>query len=294
MGATAVVTEMVAAAGLSRKSIKSHKLLDFHEEEKPIGVQLFGSRPKDFEEASEIVSSLGFDFIDINAGCPMKKVVRNGSGSALLRNIPALAAIVKAVSSHTSLPVTVKIRIGWSPEEPVPDSLPGIIADEGAAAIAVHGRYRTDMFSGKVRKPEIARIVLNSPVPVIANGDSGNILDTLDLRNSTGAAGLMIGRGALGNPWIFRGLTGSPEDASPLPGEVVSVILQQYEMMSEYIPEYHLHHILRGQLLHYIKGFRGASELRGRAVGVDSKEDLSDILYELEQLLNLERQRRND
>lgn len=294
MGATAVVTEMVAAAGLSRKSVKSHKLLNFHEEEKPIGVQLFGSRPGDFEEASEIVSGLGFDFIDINAGCPMKKVVRNGSGSALLRDIPTLTAIVRAVSSRTSLPVTVKIRTGWSPAEPVPDSLPRIIADDGAAAIAVHGRYRTDMFSGEVRKSEIERIVRNSPVPVIANGDSGNVSDALDLKNSTGAAGLMIGRGALGNPWIFRGLTGSPEDASPLQGEVVSVILQQYEMMSEYIPEYHLYHILRGQLLHYIKGFRGASELRRKAVGVDSRDDLSDILHELGELLNIERQKRND
>jgi tRNA-dihydrouridine synthase B len=294
MGATAVVTEMVAAAGLSRKSVKSHKLLRFHEEEKPIGVQLFGSRPEDFERAAEIVSGLGFDFVDINAGCPVKKVVRNGSGSALLKNIPAFAAIVRAVSSHTSLPVTVKIRIGWSPAEPVPDSLPGILADEGASAIAVHGRYRTDMFSGEVRKAEIERIVRNSPVPVIANGDSGNVFDALDLRNSTGAAGLMVVRGALGNPWIFRGLTGKPEDAFPLPAEVVSVILRQYEMMSEYIPAYHIHRILRGQLLHYIKGFRGASELRGKAVKVDSRKDLSDILYELEKLLNLERQRRND
>jgi tRNA-dihydrouridine synthase len=172
--------------------------------------------------------------------------------------------------------------------------LPGILADEGAAAIAVHGRYRTDMFSGKVRKSEIERIVRNSPIPVIANGDSENVFVALDLIDSTGAAGLMVGRGALGNPWIFRGLTGKPEDAFPLPGEVVSVIQQQYEMMSEYIPENHLYHILRGQLLHYIKGFRGASELRRKATGVDSMEDLSDILYELEQLLNLERQRSND
>ncbi len=292
MGATAVVTEMVAAAGLSRKSVKSHKLLRFHTEEKPIGVQLFGNRPGDFEGAAEMVSEMDFDFIDINAGCPVKKVVNSGSGSALLRNIPALAAVVRAVSSHTSLPVTVKIRLGWSPAEPVPDSLPAILADEGAAAIAVHGRFRSDMFAGEVRKSEIERIVQNSPVPVIANGDSRSVSDALDLMDATGASGLMIGRGALGNPWIFRGLvTGKPEDAFPLPEEVVSVIRQQYEMMSEYIPVNHLYHILRGQLLNYIRGFRGAAELRGRAVGVDCREDVSDILSELEELLNTERQR---
>jgi len=294
MGATAVVTEMIAAPGLSRKSVKSHKLLGFRAEEKPIGVQLFGSRPGDFERATEIVSGLGFDFIDINAGCPVKKVVKSGSGSALLRKIPTLTAIVRAVSLNTSLPVTVKIRIGWSPEEPVPDSLPAILADEGAAAIAVHGRYRSDMFAGDVRKSEIERIVRNSPVPVIANGDSRSVRDALDLMDATGASGLMIGRGALGNPWIFRGLAGNPEDASPLPGEVVSTIRQQYEMMSEYIPVNHLYHILRGQLLHYIRGFRGAADLRGKAVGVDCREDLSDILFELEILLNLERQRNNE
>ncbi|MCK5115209.1 MAG: tRNA-dihydrouridine synthase family protein [Candidatus Aegiribacteria sp.] len=292
MGATAVVTEMVAAAGLSRRSVKSHKLLRFNNEEKPIGVQLFGKRPGDFERAAELVSKLGFDFIDINAGCPVKKVVNSGSGSALLRNIPALIAIVRAVSSNTSLPVTVKIRIGWSPEEPVPDSLPALLAGEGAAAIAVHGRYRSDMFSGEVRKGEIERIVRNSPVPVIANGDSRSVCDALDLLDATGAAGLMIGRGSLGNPWIFRGLTtGEPLDAYPLPREVISTIWQQYEMMSEYIPVNHLYSILRGQLLKYIRGFRGAADLRGRAVGVDCREDLSDILSELEELLIAERQR---
>ncbi len=288
MGATAVVTEMVAAAGLSRKSVKSHKLLRYKEEEKPIGVQLFGSRPGDFDKAAEIVSGLGFDFIDINAGCPVKKVVGNGSGSALLRDIPRLTAIVRAVSTHTKLPVTVKIRVGWSPSEPVSDSLPSILADEGAHAIAVHGRYRSDLFSGEVRKAEIERLAANSPVPVIANGDSRSVRDALELLNSTGAAGLMIGRGALGNPWIFRGLAGKPEDAVPLPREVVSVIWDQFRMMSEYIPETHLYNVMRGQLLTYIKGFRGASELRCRAAGVDSKEDLSDILTDLEGFLSQE------
>lgn len=290
MGATSVVTEMVSAAGLSRKSVKSNKLLRYTSEEKPIGIQLFGNRPDDFARAAALVSTLGFDFIDINAGCPVKKVVNNGSGSALLRDIPTLTAIVRAVSSRTSLPVTVKIRVGWSPEEPVPDSLPSILADEGAAAIAVHGRYRSDQFAGEVRKNEIERIVRNSPVPVIANGDSSCVSDAFDLMDSTGAAGLMVGRGALGNPWIFRGLTGELRDASPLPGEVVSVIWQQFEMMSEYIHESHLYHVMRGQLLNYIKGFRGASELRCRATGVDSREDLSDILSELEEFLNRERQ----
>lgn len=287
MGATAVITEMIAAAGISRRSVKSHKLLGFHPEENPIGVQLFGRRPEDFARTSEIVSGLGFDFVDINAGCPVRKVVGSGSGSALLRDIPSLAAVVRAVSGGTRLPVSVKIRVGWSPEEPVPDSLPSILADEGASALAVHGRYRSDMFSGAVRTGEIARIVKNSPIPVIANGDVRSLRDARRLMESTGASGLMVGRGAMGNPWVFRSLA-TGRDYVPRPEEVSAVIREQCGMMEEYIPPEHIYHILRGHLLQYIRDFSGASMLRRKATGVDCREDLENILEELEEHMRSE------
>lgn len=290
MGATAVVTEMVAAAGLSRKSVRSHKLLRFMPREKPIGVQLFGRRPEDFARAAEIVSGLGFDFVDINAGCPVRKVVGNGSGSALLRDIPLLSAIARAAVKETDLPVTVKIRLGWDPDEPVSAELPRILADEGVKAMAVHGRYRSDMFSGTVRREGIANIVSGSPVPVLANGDVRCLEDAVQLKRLTGATGIMVGRGAMGNPWIFRCLkTGNPEDCIPSPLEVKATVKRQMELMEEYIPAPHLYHILRGQLLQYIRGFRGASGLRGKASRVDSREDLEDILKELETMLEQER-----
>lgn len=287
MGATAVVTEMVAAAGLSRRSVRSHRLLRFHPGEKPIGVQLFGRRPEDFARASAIVTGLGFEFIDINAGCPVKKVVRSGSGSALLRDLPLLAAVVRATVSGTDLPVTVKVRVGWSPDEPVPDSLPSLLAGAGASAIAVHGRFRTDMFGGTVRTEEIARLTDLSPIPVVANGDVTCLDDARALLSATGAPGLMVGRGAMGNPWIFRSLSEGRE-YSPSPDEVTEVIRDQFRMMSEYVPEKHLYHVLRGHLLQYIKGFRGASELRVRATGVADREDLEDILRDLRVHLNRE------
>lgn len=289
LGATAVVTEMVAAAGLSRRSVKSHKLLRFSLEEKPIGVQLFGSRPEDFEKAAGLVSEMGFGFIDINAGCPVKKVIRSGSGSALLLDIPRLISVVRATVSGTDLPVTIKIRPGWSPEERISDDLPCILSDEGVSAIAVHGRFRSDMFAGEVRIDEIKRIVDLSPVPVIANGDSGSVSKAVELRKSTGAAGIMIGRGALGNPWIFRGLSGGPEDGVPNSGELSSVVMEQLSMMMEYIPVEHVYSILRGHLLHYLRGFRGASSLRGKAVKVGSGMELSEVLAEAERLMDLER-----
>ena len=290
MGATAVVTEMVAAAGLSRKSVKSHKLLSFHPREKPIGVQLFGNRPGDFARAAEIVSGMGFDFVDINAGCPVKKVVGNGSGSALLRNTPLLSALARAAVKETHLPVTVKIRLGWNPEEPVHPQLPRILADEGVEALAVHGRYRSDMFSGKVRTEGIREIVSIAPIPVVANDDVRSLRDALLLKRKTGASGIMVERGAMGNPWIFRCLkTGRAEDCIPSPSEVTATIRRQMRMMAEYIPEPHLYHILRGHLLQYIRDFRGASKLRGRACRVDSVEDLEDVLNVLEKLLERDR-----
>jgi len=279
---------MVAAAGLSRRSVKTHKLLPFDPEEKPIGVQLFGRRVQDFARAVETVSAMGFDFVDLNAGCPVKKVVSSGSVSALLSYIPLLTAIVRSMVKNTRLPVTVKIRLGWSPEEPVPGSLPRLLADEGVQALAVHGRYRSDMFSGSADARGIGRIVEASPIPVVANGDVRTFRNARELRSISGASGIMVGRGAMGNPWIFRSISRGRDDLDPSPDEVLEVIRTQYAMMAEYVPPRHLHSVFRGRLLQYIRGFPGASELRARATSVDSGEDLEDILSNLHKHLSEE------
>jgi len=276
-GATCLVTEMIASAGLASKSERTSAMLSFTDEEKPIGVQLFGSDPKNFSRAARIVSDKGFAFIDINAGCPAKKVVSGGSGSALLRDIPRLRAIVRSTCGHTELPVTVKIRLGWSPSEPVPDDLAAMLGDDGASALAVHGRYRSDLFSGDPRVIEIASIVEHSPIPVLANGESRDVESALRFLRSSGAGGLLVGRGALGNPWIFRGFSGSSEDALPRPGELHETIMEQLEMMSGYIPQRHLYHIMRGHLVLYFRGFRGASGIRDRAVRTESREQVEEL-----------------
>ena len=290
MGATCAVTEMVAAAGISRRSVKTCSLLRHSPEERPLAVQLFGHEPAEFRRAAALVSDLGFDLIDINAGCPVKKVVRSGSGSTLLRDVPRLLAIVRAAVEGTSLPVTVKVRLGWDPTEPVPDDLARMIADEGACALAVHGRYRSDMFGGPVRAAEMCRIVSASPIPVLANGDSTGVEAALSLKRATGATGLLIGRGALGNPWIFRGLaSGRAEDAVPTPEEYQSVVMEQLTMMKEHVPLNHVYPIFRGHLMHYIRGFRGAAELRAKAVSVASDEDVRELLSRVAELVALER-----
>lgn len=277
LGATCLVTEMIASAGLSSKSERTRAMLSFTDEEKPIGVQLFGSDPEHFAKAARIVSDMGFAFIDINAGCPAKKVVSRGSGSALLRDIPRLRAIVRATGENTELPVTVKIRLGWSPSEPIPDDLPAMLGDDGASALTVHGRFRCDIFSGTARVDAIASIVENSPIPVLANGESRSVEAALSFLHSSGAGGLLVGRGALGNPWIFRGFSGSPREALPRPGELHETIMEQLEMMSGYIPQQHLYHIMRGHLVLYFRGFRGASAIRDRAVHTECREEVEEL-----------------
>jgi len=266
---------MVTAAGLSRRSIKTKSMLNYHPEEQPIGVQLFGAKPDDFARASALVSPLGFSFIDINAGCPVKKVMKSGSGSALLGDIPRLLEVIRVTAENTDLPVTVKIRLGITPENPVPLNIAELVSRAGACALAIHGRYRSDFFGGEARKEEIKRIAELSPVPVIANGDSTSVEAALRLRTETGSSGLLIGRGAWGNPWIFRGIAGG--EPGPMPGELHSTIMLQLSMMMETIPRPQVFHIFRGHLIQYFKGFAGAADFRRRAVATESLEDVDII-----------------
>ncbi len=278
LGATCLVTEMVTAAGLSRKSVKSKSMLRFHPEERPLGVQLFGAKPGDFARSSCLVSGLGFSFIDINAGCPVKRVLKSGSGSALLGDIPRLMEIIRVTAENTDLPVTLKIRLGLSPDQPVPNSIGEMAAEAGACALAVHGRYRTDFFSGTVDIGGIGRIVEHSPIPVIANGDSTSVEAALRMRDESGASGLLIGRGAWGNPWIFRGIAGGKP--SPARGELHAVVMEQLSMMMEQIPEPQVFHIFRGHLVQYFRGFEGAADLRRRAVASESFQEVDIIARE--------------
>lgn len=280
LGATSCVTEMVSVQGLSRKSAGSCRLLSFSIHEKPLGVQLYGSEPADFERAAHTVSGMGFDFIDINAGCPVRKVLASRSGAALLLDVPRLLDIVSAVSAGADgLPVTLKIRLGWDPSKPLPREIGAMAAARGASALAVHGRYRTDMFEGPVRLAEMAWIVEASPIPVVANGDSTTPAAALRMRDSCGASGILAGRGAIGRPWFFRAVAGTGTQ-EPGPGELAPVVLEHLSLMRACMPEPFVFHAFRGQLVHYLKGFRGAASLRSRAVRVESEEDVRDVLAE--------------
>jgi tRNA-dihydrouridine synthase B len=203
-GCGLVMTEFTSAEGLTRNSVKSKRMLFYHEEERPVTAQLFGADPLRLAEATRLVEDLGFDAIDLNLGCPAKKVVKACGGSALLRETKLLEEILKAIRAAASIPFTVKIRAGWSETEIVAIEVGKMAEDLGVEAITLHPRTRVQGFSGKADWTIIGQLKSHLKIPVIGNGDIVTPEDALRMRAETGCDGVMIGRGALSNPWIFR------------------------------------------------------------------------------------------
>ena len=203
-GCGLVMTEFTSAEGLTRNSLKSKRMLFYHEEERPVTAQLFGAEPSRLAEATRMVEDLGFDAIDLNLGCPAKKVVKACGGSALLRETKLLEEILKTIRAATSLPFTVKIRAGWSETEIVSVQVGKMAEDIGINAIAFHPRTRVQGFSGHSDWNLIGQLKAALKIPVIGNGDIVTPEDAFRMKRETGCDGVMIGRGALSNPWIFR------------------------------------------------------------------------------------------
>jgi tRNA-dihydrouridine synthase B len=203
-GCGLVMTEFTSAEGLTRNSVKSKRMLFYHEEERPVTAQLFGADPLRLAEATRLVVDLGFDAIDLNLGCPAKKVVKACGGSALLRETKLLEEILKAIRAAASIPFTIKIRAGWSETEIVALEVGKMAEDLGVEAITLHPRTRVQGFSGKADWTIIGQLKSHLKIPVIGNGDIVAPEDALRMRAETGCDGVMIGRGALSNPWIFR------------------------------------------------------------------------------------------
>jgi tRNA-dihydrouridine synthase B len=203
-GCGLVMTEFTSAEGLTRNSLKSKRMLFYHEEERPVTAQLFGAEPSRLAEATRMVEDLGFDAIDLNLGCPAKKVVKACGGSALLRETKLLEEILKTIRAATSLPFTIKIRAGWSEAEIVSVQVGKMAEDLGINAIAFHPRTRLQGFSGHSDWNLIGELKMALKIPVIGNGDIVTPEDAFRMKRETGCDGVMIGRGALSNPWIFR------------------------------------------------------------------------------------------
>src|SRR5919202_2214751 len=203
-GADVVVTEFLSAEGIRRENPATIAKLRFTEDERPIGVQIFGADPEAMGEAAALVTDVFQpEFIDINFGCPVKKVVRRNGGSGCLKDLGLVREIIGAVVRSTHLPVTVKTRSGWSEDTRDPVGIALRMQDAGARTFTLHARTRTQMYSGHARWEEIAAVVDALDIPVIGNGDVKTPEDAVRMLRVTGAAGVMIGRGSYGQPWIF-------------------------------------------------------------------------------------------
>ena len=206
-GCGLIMTEFVSSEGMLRQNLKSKRFLYYTEEERPITAQIFGADPDRLAEAAMMIEDLGFDLIDLNLGCPAKKVVKCG-GSGLLRDLALLETILRKIRAAVSIPFTVKIRIGWSDEEIVAVPVARLAEGCGVEAIAIHGRTRLQGYSGRARWDVIAEVKQSVRIPVIGNGDVMTPRDAERLQAETGCDAVMIGRAAPTNPWIFRQMAG--------------------------------------------------------------------------------------
>lgn len=217
MGAAMTTAEMVSAKGLYYKNEKTRDMLKIDPGEHPVALQLFGSEPDIMALGAKEMEKAGADIIDINMGCPMQKVVKNGDGSALMKNVPLAAAVVKAMVQAVHVPVTVKMRLGWTRETENCVELAKTVEEAGAAAITVHGRTREDFYTGCADWEKIGEVVEAVHIPVFGNGDVVDGPTAARLMKETGCAGVAIGRAAWGNPWVFERVNTYLETGTILP-----------------------------------------------------------------------------
>ena len=230
MGADVVLSEFLSSEAIRRRIRNTFEGAEFEEIERPIGIQIYGANPEAMAEAAGLITEhYRPEFIDINFGCPVKKVVQRNGGSGCLRDLELVQRIIRMVIGATHLPVTVKTRSGWSDDTRDPVGIALRMQDAGARAFTLHARTRTQMFSGKARWDEIARVVEALEIPVIGNGDLMTAEDVVRMRDHTQCAGVMVGRGAFGNPWLFRDsralLAGQPAPPPPSAAERFAVAL---------------------------------------------------------------------
>ena len=284
-GAGYTVTEMVSSKGLTMGDKKSKELLTLGEIENPAGAQIFGDDPEIMAQAAKKCLEFHPDIIDINMGCPAPKIAMNGGGASLMKNPKLAGEIVKAVSDAVDIPVTVKIRKGWDDESITAVELAQIAEKNGASAITVHGRTRMQMYSGKVDYDIIAKVKKAVDIPVIANGDITDEQSAAIMLEKTNADAIMIGRGALGNPWIFRRINAYLSECRVLPdvsiNEKMAVMLKHIQKIIEYKGEYTAMREARHHAAYYTKGIRGGAVLRKEISTFEHFEQLEELAYKI-------------
>lgn len=278
-GAGLTYTEMVSAKGLIYGNEHTEDLLHTTDFEKVTAVQIFGSDPEIMARAAESETLEKFDIIDINMGCPVRKIVGNGEGSALLKN-PSLAAEIVRTIRRAGKPVTVKFRIGFEKNSRTGVDFAKVLQDAGAAALTVHGRTREQFYEGKADRDYIAEVVRAVDIPVIANGDVYTKEDYEEMKAHTGAAGVMIARGALGNPQIFASITGVPFKYD----KVKDIVLEHIRILSSFHSETYVVNNMKKHVAYYCKGMRGGKQLKLEAFAAKSLDELKRAVINSEAL----------
>ena len=282
-GADVVVSEFISAVGVARGLEHLFEDMRFEQAERPIGIQLYGADATTMARAAEMVTTVVKpDFIDINFGCPVKKVVRNNGGSGCLKDLGLVQQIIGAVRSATHLPVSVKVRSGWDDAQRDPVAIALRCREAGAQALTLHARTRTQMFSGAANWDEIARVVAALDIPVIGNGDIATAADVVAMRRHTNCAGVMIARGAFGNPWLFAQardlVAGRPPRPAPTAAERFAVALEHARLALALQGDTRKTALeFRKHFGWYTKGVPGAGSLRERLFQIESMREAEAI-----------------
>lgn len=286
-GADLMYTEFISSEGLIRDAIKSRQKLDIFEEERPIGIQIFGGDEEAMTLSAKIVESTGPDLLDINFGCPVKKVVCKGAGAGILKDLPKMVSLTKAVVNAVNIPVTVKTRLGWDEQSKNIVEVAERLQDIGIQALSIHGRTRTQMYKGSADWSLIAE-VKNNPrihIPIFGNGDIDSPQKALDYKNRYGVDGVMIGRAAIGNPWIFNQIKHfvAKGELPALPDirERVAVCRKHLHFAMQWKGEKLGLLEMRPHYSNYLKGLPNIKDFRMMLVHANSLQELDEIFERL-------------
>ncbi|MCC0641245.1 MULTISPECIES: tRNA dihydrouridine synthase DusB [unclassified Clostridioides] len=276
-------TEMINGKALCYDDENTKKMLKIEKEEHPVAVQIFGSEPDFMGRAAEIMNEYSNEILDINMGCPAPKVVKNGDGSALMKNPKLAEQVLKAVVKNSKKPVTLKIRKGWDDNSINAVEIAKIAEACGISALAIHGRTREQYYTGKADWNIIADIKKNLNIPVIGNGDVFTIEDSINMLDKTGCDAIMIGRGAQGNPWIFKRINHYMNTGEILPeptlNEKISTAIKHLKLAVEEHGEYVAVREMRKHIAWYLKGLRNSARLRDE---INKIEDYQEVVSKLE------------